>query len=111
MACAGIVCRENVCILAAATQILFAVEGQGILSYEMGTSTISTVVSNDKNLMGIGYDWINNKIYYCRLSVYLLLEAEIYRSNIDGTEIETLETNVKCEFNYWQSTAPVKYMI
>ena len=42
-------------------------------------------------LEGIAYDPINNKIYYCDFF------GRIWRANIDGTDIEALQSNIKRE--------------
>ena len=82
-------------ILPVATHIYFGTAGGGIKSYSLATSTVSTVVDSTEDLEAIAYDSTMNKIYFCRWD-----PGQIYRANMDGSEIEILSSNVDCELHF-----------
>ena len=75
-----------------ASYIYFGTAGGEIKAYSLATSTVTTIVDSVGDFKGIAYDPVNNKIYYADYG-----SAQIYRANIDGSGIETLQSNVDCE--------------
>ena len=50
-------------------------------------------MDRDEDSIGLTYSSTNNKIFYCRHCL-----GQIYRPNIDGTGVETLQSSgVDCE--------------
>ena len=79
----------------AATHIYFGTYNGGIKALSLATYTVTTVVDSDVEFRGVAYDSIHNKLYYSRYS-------NIHRANLDGSEMETLESNVNGELTSFE---------
>ena len=53
--------------------------------YSLETSSVRTIGDGSDNVFGVAYDSVYDKIYWCS-------ESRIYRSNQDGTELETVSS-------------------
>lgn len=76
--------------LALNAQIYFGTSSEGMKSYTLKTSLVSTVIESSDYLLGIAFDPLKEKVYWCK-------EDAVYRADRKGTGIETILNTRECK--------------
>ena len=73
--------------------IYFTTAGDGVKSFAPKPPVVSTVTGNSHSLYGIAYDTAGNRLYWTS-------SFKIYRSEVGGTDVETLLNTQECKLLY-----------